>query len=129
MKVAAVIAAELYDPDRPRSFKEDLEAHLLHGYVFSGPEWFLLGRPVVSTADIELINDPWYVFPGPHDCWYVHAYADTRSNNFVGLVEKVLRYMPYALPLVAWTRQRDERLRVYPIRKFITWTHKLTTPR
>jgi len=108
-----------YAPGHPRTFKSDLEAHLLHGYVFSTPEWFIMGRAVHAQADPELIKDPWHVFPREeHDCWLIFAYANLSRHNFIGLVEKFLRVMPYALPLVAWERERDYRLRFYPIKRF-----------
>jgi hypothetical protein len=130
VKVAAEIVAGLYE-GTIGTFREDLEAHLLHGYVFSTPGWFVMGRPVDSTASAEAINDPWHVFPlATHDCWFIHAYAHTAQINFRGLVENVLRVMPYELPLAAWMRMRDERVRIYSIQKLRSWTTmKSPTPR
>lgn len=44
------------------TFREDLEAHLITGYVHSTPEAFVMVRPVSSTADESLILDPWHRF-------------------------------------------------------------------
>lgn len=115
---AAAKCAALYTPESPRTFREDLDAHLQTGCVFNTPEWFIMARPVDSTAEVALINDPWHEFPADRwDCWYIYGYAHTPQMNFTGLVENVLRMSPIALPLVAWKRRRDERLRVYAIAK------------
>lgn len=115
---AAAKCAALYTPGSLRTFREDLDAHLQTGCVFSTPEWFIMARPVESTADVALINDPWHEFPADcWDCWYIYGYAHTPRMNFTGLVENVLRMSPIELPLVAWKRRRDERLRVYAIAK------------
>lgn len=113
MTPAEQIAA-LYDEDSPRSFREDLEAHLLHGYVFAAPEYMLMARPVVSAADEEDIRDPWHVFPRhEQDCWLVYAFASARPG--LGLVKTCLTHLPYALPLVAWERSRAQKIRFYQL--------------
>lgn len=119
MKAPAQRVFDLYVPDSPRTFREDLEAHMFTGYVFSTPEMFLMGRAVRSTADPQDISNPWKYFPrDEQDCWLVHAYADLGGNSRWGLVKKLLRWMPYELPLIAWGRSRDNVIRVFPLRKF-----------
>lgn len=115
--------------DTERSFRGDLEQHLLNGYVFSTPEFFLMGRPVDSKASMEEINDPSVVFPRDRqDCWVVYAYADIMGNSVRGLVKNVLTMMPYPLPLVCWQRKRHDRLRFYETRKLISWTNTTSVP-
>jgi hypothetical protein len=95
----------LYTADSPRTFEEDMLAHLSHGYFFSTPEYLLMGRPVWSQATQEQINDVWCAFPPElHDAWYVYAFALAQDEGLQGLVKKLLRHIPYYLPLVAWER-------------------------
>lgn len=121
MKPPAQLVYELYTADSPRTFQQDIQLHFLHGYVFSTPEEFLMGRPVESTADQDDIRNPAVVFDREDcDCWYIYAYA-TRNptfENWAGLVEKVLRWMPYALPLAAWERRKHNRMLFFPIKRF-----------
>jgi hypothetical protein len=115
--------------DCDRSFRGDLEQHLLNGYVFSTPEFFLMGRAVDSTASMEDINDPSLAFPRDRqDCWLVYAYADIMGSSPRGLVKNVLTMMPYHLPMVAWQRKRHSRLRYYQINQLQKWTQKLFDP-
>jgi len=98
----------LYTADSPRTFEEDLSAHLHHGYVYSTPEYFLMGRPVCSEAPQEAINDVWCAFtPSSWDTWYVYAFALREERGLCGLVKKLLTHMPFYLPLIAWERSGD----------------------
>jgi hypothetical protein len=85
-----------------RTFQEDLTLHLLHGYVFSTPEVFIMGRPVRRNAEHRLITDPTVEFFDP-DCWLVHLAA--------GDIRQFFRYEPYSLPWLCW--QRANKLRFY----------------
>jgi hypothetical protein len=81
----------------PRTFEEDLIAHLMHGFVFSRPDIFLMGRPVISTASREDIVNPWYKFKSADcDCWHVYLCA--------GNAAKALDFVPFKLPLVSFER-------------------------
>jgi len=70
-------AARVYEKENSaRSFREDLEAHLINGYVFSTPEYFCMGRPVSKTAAHEDIVNPWVDFPRERcDAWMVYLVA------------------------------------------------------
>ena len=95
----------LYTADSPRTFEEDMLAHLSHGYFFSTPEYLLMGRPVCSEAPQEMINDVWCSFERKDwDAWYVYAFALAQDEGLQGLVKKLLRHIPYYLPLLAWER-------------------------
>jgi|GEM_PF-1336530 len=73
---------------------EALEAHLLHGFVFSTPEAFLMGRPVPRAAEIR---DPWQTWPRAEcDAWFVWV--------GVGRAVGLLSLMPYPLPWIGWHR-------------------------
>jgi hypothetical protein len=95
----------LYTPQSPRTFEEDVTAHMAHGYLFATPEYFLMGRPVWSLAPQDHINDVWHTFPPTlWDAWYVYAFALADDQGLRGLVKKLLRHIPFYLPLIAWER-------------------------
>lgn len=82
------------------TFREDLEAHLIGGYVFSTPRGFVMLRPVDSAAAEAL--DPWHVFPlERRDAWLIWLAA--------GDLASLLPLFPYRLPLMGW--QKRNRLR------------------
>lgn len=84
------------------SFREDLEAHLLGGYVHSTPAAFVMARPVCSTAEEGLILDPWHSFDRAEcDAWLVWLAA--------GDLASMLPLLPYELPRIGW--QKRNRLR------------------
>ena len=74
------------------NFREVMEAHLLRGYVFSGPDYFLLGRPVARAlgggvlARRDAAPDAWFVWVG------------------VGEAARLLALMPFPLPWLGWYR-------------------------
>lgn len=75
-------AAAVYDDGlSPRSFREDLEAHLLHGYVSSTPEGFAMARPVPRMSDEADILNPWKNWPVAEcDAWLIYlAAGDLRE--------------------------------------------------
>ena len=95
----------LYTADSPRTFEQDMLAHLSHGYLFSTPEYLLMARPVWSAAPQEAINDVYMLFPDQVvDAWYVYAFALRDDLGLAGLVKKLLRHIPYYLPFTAWER-------------------------
>lgn len=98
----------LYTEDSPRTFEEDLSAHLYNGYVFSTYEYLLMARPVWSGAPQDAINDVWCAFaPLSWDTWYVYAFALRYERGLAGLVKKLLTHMPFYLPLTAWERSGE----------------------
>jgi hypothetical protein len=90
----AEVAARLCS-SRGGSFREELEAHLLHGFVFSTPDVFLMGRPVPRSADV---SDVWEYWPAAEcDAWFVWL--------AVGRVGRLFSLMPWPLPWLGWVRQ------------------------
>jgi hypothetical protein len=76
------------------SFKEDLEAHLLHGYVFSTPTLFAMGRPVPRGVDVY---GPWMQWPiAACDAFFVWV--------AVGQLAELLSVIPFDLPWISWVR-------------------------
>ena len=103
-------AASFYERVRmPRSFREDLDAHLQTGYVISTPELFMLARGVDIHASHYLIEDPWNEFAREaQNCWLIYLVA--------GSVKTCFNYAPYPLPFVAWARD-NTTLSVFPFEK------------
>lgn len=100
------MAAAVYEREWcAATFREDLEAHLIGGYVHSTPEAFVMARPVCSTAEEAVVLDPWHVFPREEcDAWLIWLAA--------GKVSTLMGLFPYPLPLLGW--QKRNRLRFYP---------------
>lgn len=109
--IPSEVAASLYGPDGiPGSFRDDLNAHLHHGFVVSTPDAFAMGRPVARVAPHRLHADPWFEFP-PESCdaWMIWLAA--------GEVGDLWRLFPYELPWVGWAR-RQGNLRWYEFNRF-----------
>jgi hypothetical protein len=116
----------LYGPESPRAFEEDLTAHMNHGYVYSTPEYLLMARPVSSKAPQEIINDVWTVFPlHACDAWYVYAFAVAHDRGLADFLNKLLRHIPFFLPLLAWERS-GQPLEFFPTNQLIQKYAKLS---
>jgi hypothetical protein len=97
------LAARVYEREEcTTTFRNDLEAHLLNGYVFSTPEGFVMARPVSILANEALILDPWHKFETP-DAWLIWLGA--------GNLSPFLDMFPFPLPFLGW--QKRNRLRFY----------------
>lgn len=108
-----------------RSFKEDLTLHLINGYVFSTPEYFIMGRAVCASSPYELILDPDHAFPREvQDCWHIYLAAGVNAYA------QFFRIEPYELPLYCW--EKRNRLRFYKrgdiLRKFQRFSVDPETP-
>ncbi len=79
--------------------------HHMHGFVFSTPEYFVMGRPVNSRAGYELITGQYLFERAVCDCWHVFVAA--------GSITKAFGILPYDLPLMSYERCND--LRVIPL--------------
>ena len=92
-------AAAVYEREPcARTFEEDLEAHLLHGWVVSTPQFFVMARPVDSAAQPACIVNPWHRFP-PEACdtWHIYLAA--------GDLCAALQWLPHPLPKIAFERR------------------------
>lgn len=85
---------------------EDLEAHLLHGYVYNTPEAFIMARYVCRDWPQSAITDPNVNdLPGIKNCLHVYLAAGPISKMFtfehaeaewVSFErENILRFHPY----------------------------------
>lgn len=81
-----------------RTFEEDLRLHLEWGVVISRPDFFIMGRPVCSSAAPAKIVDPHFRFESIGiDCWHVYLAA--------GNVARAWAYLPFPLPLISFERK------------------------
>lgn len=87
-----------------RTFDQDLQLHLAHGFVFSTPEFFIMGRAVFSKGTREMLVDPRVRFtPDICDAWMIYLMA--------GDCTKAWSIMPWRLPRFVFERKNE--LRVY----------------
>lgn len=77
-------AAQVYRQEEcARTFREDLEAHLLHGMVFSSPTAFIMVRYVRRDWGPARIVNPWDNDPdAAHDCLHVYLAAGDLKEFF-----------------------------------------------
>lgn len=74
--------------------------HAKSGFVYSTPDFFVMGRPVLRSAAPELIRDARHVFRREEcDAWFIHAAA--------GNMPKMWAITPWPLGWIGWTRMRD----------------------
>lgn len=84
--------------------EESFDRYVMHyhrvGFVFSRPDFFCMGRPVVRSASPSEILDPRHLFDSTKaDCWYVHAAAGNMARMF--------QVVPWELGWFCWTRIQD----------------------
>jgi hypothetical protein len=98
-------AAKVYEREEcSGTFRSDLEAHLLNGFAISRPDYFVMGRPVIRSADPRLIVDPWHKFHSSDcDTWHVFLFA--------GNIARAWAFLPWPLPFMSF--ERRNRLRFY----------------
>lgn len=79
------------------TFGQMVDAHLVNGYVFSAPDYFVCARPVPSTASEDLILNVSHPF-ALEDCdaWFVAMLA--------GDLRKVWTYFPFSLEYCGYQR-------------------------
>lgn len=105
------LAAAVYEQEPcARTFREDLEAHLLNGYVHSTRDFFVMGRVVRSDAPAGDVVNPWVRFDNG-DAWLVYLMA--------GDLRGALDMLPYDLPRIGW--ERGNVLRFWPLKKVRTF--------
>lgn len=98
MKHIQAIAALYEQYDTPRTFADDIAAHLHTGYVVNTPDFFLLARGVDRHASPEDLDNPWHHFPRfTQNTWLIYAFAGVSQN--------ILQFIPYRLTWVTWQRR------------------------
>lgn len=91
MASAAARAALDYRAHGSREFKKHLRNHLANGYVFSAPNYFMMGKAVL----LEDGRTAWYI---------TYALGDPR---------RLAALMPFPLPFIAFRRRGRGPVRVY----------------
>lgn len=86
-----------------RTFNEDISWFLEHGFVFSRPDFFVMGKPIIRGADSSQVTGL-YKFPSSDcDCWHIYLMA--------GNIAPMFSIMPWPLPWVSF--ERGNELRYY----------------
>ena len=89
------------EPSR-RTFAEDLEHHHVNGFVFSTPDYFVMGRPVIKMSVPVLILDPSFHFPREDvDCWHIYLFA--------GKISLAWEVLPWRMEWISLERRNDLR--------------------
>ncbi len=98
-------AIELYRREpSARPFQDDLEAHLLHGYVINTPTVFLMFRGVPADAPPKLICNPYVTWPQLQcDAWHIWLAA--------GDVREFSKYAPWPTKWLCFERKNVLRWR------------------
>ena len=91
------------------SFEHHLGNYLIHGYVYSGDDAFILARPI-EKRHAARFNDFNFEHKKP-DCWFVF-YASGKNR-----IKRFQQLAPYKLKHVAWHRLHSDQLKIY------NWNH------
>ena len=91
------------------TFEHDLYWHLQNGYVFSTPDYFIMGRPVDVSAPDSMQLDPSVKFNAPNGWLVWLAAGEIACFNDIA---------PYRLPFIGF--QRRNRLRWYKAEKLLS---------
>ena len=85
---------------KPEPFLYWVDWYHDHGFVFSRPDFFVMGRPVPRNAPPGMILDDRELFHGLIcDAWYLMAAA--------GNTARMWNVVPWELPWFCWTRIHD----------------------
>ncbi len=97
-----------------RTFGEDLALHLMHGFVFSTPEYFVMGRPVKSEAHRSLVVNPGFTWDRQDcDCWHVYLMAGDMGQAW--------KCLPWRLPLISLERRNELRFyKLTDVERFVS---------
>lgn len=76
-------------------FEFYVDWHLRHGFLFSTPDYFIMGRAV----DRARFNPELLDIHAKPNAWYIHAMA--------GSLSKAWDILPYPLGWLGWERVRD----------------------
>lgn len=110
---------QLHPQEQP--FEWYLNWHLADGFVFSTPEFFIMGRPIKMYPDEEATIhgiDNFAIWDrSEHNCWYVHAMS--------GNIAKCWDILPYPLGFIAFERTRNGKreLTIMPTERIRRLTH------
>lgn len=96
------------------SFREDLEQHLVHGWVYSSPTAFGLARLVHSSWPEDALRDcRCHALREEADMWYFTRVA--------GDAAEVLSRLPFPMPQVGYYREKKHRTVTIPYDRFCSF--------
>lgn len=101
------IRQKYVDTPQEEAFEFYVEWHHKHAFVFSTPNFFIMGRPVImrifDPKRLDLFS------PSKADAWFIHAMA--------GDIPRVWSVLPWELPFIGWerTRSKETELQFHPI--------------
>jgi hypothetical protein len=102
-------AKALYSTRPDMRLEWDMEMHAANGYVFAGPEFFALIRPVNKSWKPDSLANIRTTAPQEHaDCWFVWLLC--------GSLKEAVKHLPYALPWVGFS-QRGQPARFIELEK------------
>lgn len=101
-----------------RTFREDLEAHLLHGHVVSTPTAFIMARYVSREWPREKIVDPWWNDFGGAVPNCIHIYLAA------GNIKEFFTYPHTTVIWISLERKNHLRFHPYPTLKRLCNTSK-----
>ena len=105
------IAAKTYDDDCDRSFDDDLCYYLMNGWVYSGDDAFIMGKPITKRYSSFVLDEGFNYNENELDTWFVYLAAGTGVRRFQELA-------PFRTEWVCWHRRADRRLRFFNWDKF-----------
>ena len=117
----AVQARLVYDREPSYcTFKDDLELHMINGYVISTPEILIMARPVDIRAKADIVQDPACHFPeNEWNCWHVHLVA--------GKLPLLFTFLPFRLPYGSFNKRG--KLKYYPLKQLMRTFNGFTNGR
>ena len=122
MSPIQLIRDKYRDHPQEESFDYYLNWHLDHGFVYSTPDYFIMGRPhqrMQEEKDNQQLIDSFHVFSlDEADCWYVHAMAGNMALAW--------RILPQELPWMGWERIRNGARELTFVR--LSDLHRLSVP-
>lgn len=88
----------LYDENPVEgTFHDYLHTHMMRGFVYVTPSYFVMGRGVDKDAPQEEVTDCTVEFTRERqNCWFVHAMA--------GDIRQAIEVMPYQLGHIGFVR-------------------------
>jgi hypothetical protein len=90
-----------------RTFREDLEAHLLHGLVISTSTFFMMGRYISTDMTEQMVCDPWCNDLGGRTANLFHLYL------MAGDIKEIFTYPLREVPWVSFERGNVLRIHSY----------------
>ena len=105
------LAAKTYDDDCTRGFDDDLCYYLMNGWVYSGEDAFIMGRPITKRYSNFALDQRFNYKKEEWDTWFVYLAAGTGVRRFQELA-------PFKTDWICWHRRTDRKLRIFSWDKF-----------